>query len=78
MNKGEDKDSSFQPILCKNMRRVTFGKGGYSVTFPKDALNRLHELAMRAEKLNVEVNAELFVKDVEVKDVLFPAMDKIT
>ena len=59
------------------MRPVIFRKDGYSVRFPTDALNRLYKLAMRAEELNIEINAKLLVKNGEVTKVLFPKLDKI-
>lgn len=64
-------------ILYRNMRPVIFRKDGYSVIFPADALNRLYELAMGAEELNIEINAKLLVKNGEVMEALFPNLDKI-
>ena len=78
MNCNEKIDMTLKPIiLYRNMRPVIFRKDGYSVRFPTDALNRLYELAMGAEELNIEINAKLLVKNSEVTEVLFPKLDKI-
>lgn len=59
------------------MKPITFFKESYQVTFPTSALNKVYEMTRAAERLNIEINAKLPVKDSVVQRVEYPALDKI-
>jgi hypothetical protein len=72
------KNNLHQPLIIKkNMQPIKFEKNDYSVVFPTYILDKLYEMTLIAESLNVEINALLFVKDGVVKEIFYPSASKI-
>ena len=78
MKAGENVDSPTRSvILSRDMTLITFKKNNYSVTFPKKAFKKLYVMAMKAEKLNVEIKAEILVEKGKMREIVYPVLEEI-